>query len=135
MIVNALDILFLWWYNGLTMKCFHCATHIEDDDYFLIQKKSYNPAGLYFHTTCFESIAGKQFGTTLERGNKLNLCLLCGDVPAISRHIHTCTECSGKSPQCSVCQTPTMLRVNRSKTGLFWGCANWPSCKKTISIR
>jgi hypothetical protein len=118
------------------MKCFNCNEFIvtDDHDYFSLQQKSLGPTALYFHTGCFEAIAGPEFALHLNAASIM--CLICFSKPMLGGKVKTCSECTARAPSCPQCAMPNMvLRVNKSNSGVFWACPGYPGCKKTLSVR
>ena len=119
------------------MKCYSCKDEITKNDYFTIQKRDIAYT-LYFHPTCFDIMAGREFGATLLQNYSAHMCLLCGEKPSPNWKSKACDGCSAKAPMCNQCSMPSgstqmVLRTTKSNT-IFWGCANYPRCRGINNI-
>ncbi len=120
--------------------CFVCSKPINFEnpdsanDYFIIQRRSSGPNGLYFHCDCFEAAAGPEFGKALHSRYKDKLCLICAQKPSVGRNLKTCQSCTERAPRCPSCGNRMALRVSPTNMEKFWGCTKFPFCKKTVGL-
>lgn len=120
------------------MICFQCNKDIEVTqenpllDYYCLKRKSSGPVALYFHTNCFNDVAGNFYEAAIE--NQKKCCLLCGRGPlSMGGKVKLCASCAQGAPNC-ICSKQMVLRVRRGADSLFWGCSAFPSCKHTMQI-